>query len=480
MNKTTIYCFRNDLRLSDNPALKESIKSKLPILLCYIFDDHSPKQWRIGRASRWWLHHSLNSLQQKIQSLGGKLILRSGIWHEQIVKIAKETQTTEVFCQRSYLPHEIEQENKARTSLLNLGAKLKRFNSYLLYEPEEIQTKAGTPFKVFTPFWNACLNQSDTQLPLNPPKKIDFSSIKIKSDPLQSWNLLPTNPDWSTGISNSWTPGEIGAQKRLKEFLKKSTEYKNQRDLPASEATSKLSPHLHFGEISPRQIWHQINKRIITDPSATKGAESFLRQLGWRDFANHLIFHWPDLPTQPFKKEFKKFKWKNKTKKLNAWQKGLTGYPLVDAGMRQLWETGWMHNRVRMIAASLLIKNTLQPWQIGEQWFWDTLVDADLAINAASWQWVAGSGSDAAPYFRIFNPVIQSKKFDPQGQYIRKWIPELKHLSNKSIHTPWLASKNELDNAKITLGKNYPKPIIDLKFSRDKALQEYKKIKNNK
>ena len=477
-HQPVLYCFRNDLRLADNKALTAAIESGQPVALCFVLDDETPDQWRLGGASRWWLHHSLTSLISDLKDLNCQLILRRGVWDQTVAKIAKEIDAETVFFSRAYEPYAATQELRLKENLEALAINTKRYGGYLFFEPEQIRTQNDAPYKVFTPFWRRCLEQLNPQLPKNRPRDLKTLSRSPASETLADWQLLPTKPDWAGGLKETWQPGETGAWQRLTEFLDQAaSNYKDQRDIPSVPGTSRLSPHLHFGEISPRQIWHHIQVTLSTHSNLQVGADAFIRELGWRDFSYHLLHHWPHLPEKPFREEFARFPWQSNGKALRDWQKGQTGIPLIDAGMRELWHTGWMHNRVRMIVASYLVKNLLIPWQAGEAWFWDTLVDADLANNAASWQWVAGSGADAAPYFRIFNPVTQSSKFDPAGVYIKKWVPELAKMPAKQLHAPWMADTQVLKAAGVTLGKTYPKPAVDLKTSRQRALDAYQAIK---
>jgi deoxyribodipyrimidine photo-lyase len=476
MSNTTLFLFRNDLRLDDNSALSAACKAGQTVILLYILDDTSKQNWSIGSASRWWLHHSLQSLDAAITKLGGNLVLRKGNSITILDEIIKQAEVDKLYFSRTYDPCQREIEESIYSNW-HKQIEIKRYGGYLLFEPEQIRTGSDQVYKVFTPFWKTCLKQQEPLLPtekLN--KKISFSSINIESDNLHDWNLLPTKPDWAAGFKTYWQPGEAAARNVLKEFISTGIEnYHEDRDRPDRAGTSRMSPYLHFGEISPLRIWHEVKQHLEKNNNQTKDGMSYLRELGWRDFSAHLLFNWSDLPESPFRKEYKNFPWKKNKKALVAWQKGQTGFPIVDAGMRELWHTGWMHNRVRMIVASFLVKHLLIHWREGEEWFWDTLVDADLANNAASWQWVAGSGADAAPYFRVFNPILQGKKFDPNGDYVRQWIPEIRTVPTKYIHEPWLAATEDLALSKI----EYPEPIIDHAYGRTRALEAYSDFKKN-
>ncbi|MGY9016449.1 MAG: cryptochrome/photolyase family protein, partial [Rhodospirillales bacterium] len=364
--------------------------------------------------------------------------------------------------------------------LKDKGIEARSFNATLLREPWEVNTQKGCPYKVFTPFWRALRALGEPIQPKLAPVRIQAPSIFPQSDELKAWGLLPTAPDWAGSLRNTWKPGEEAALSRLGDFIDSAVfDYQDKRNLPGVSGTSRLSPHLHFGEISPRQIWTAVVSSALarTGNPMPGSVETYLSEIAWREFSYHLLFHFPELPSEPIRNEFAYFQWRDDPEGLSAWKRGLTGFPIVDAGMRQLWATGWMHNRVRMIVASFLVKDLLIDWRIGGEWFWDTLVDADLASNSASWQWVAGCGADAAPYFRVFNPILQGAKFDPNGAYVREWVPELAKLSDRLIHAPWTAKPIELADAGIELGLDYPSPIVDHAIARVRALERYKEIK---
>lgn len=470
--------FRRDLRLHDNPALFEAAKTGT-VIPVFIKDDKAAGKWALGGASTWWLHHSLEELQKDLAAKGIDLILREGDSLTVLKNLLKETGAETVHWNRRYEPWAVKQDSAIKEQLKEDGFAVHSFNAHLLCEPWEIKNGSGNPYKVFTPFWKACMNFLHSK-PFHPPfalPKLKGVDKKIASDDLKKWQLLPTKPDWAKGF-NAWQPGEKGAQKAFKDFLKKGIEiYKSQRDYPSIDATSQLSPHLAFGEISPRQLVFAVRHAIDSgdiDPRNVSQAEHFITEIGWREFAYHLLFHFPHTTDKPLNEKFSNFPWEHDPKGLRAWHKGQTGYPLIDAGLRQLWQTGWMHNRVRMIVGSFLVKNLLLPWQDGAHWFWDTLVDADLASNTLGWQWVGGCGADAAPYFRIFNPITQSERFDVKGTYIREFVPELKNLPDEFIHAPWLAPPLVLKEAGITLGKDYPLPLMDHAFARNRALAALK------
>ncbi len=467
-----IFWFRNDLRLADNPGLAAALERADKTALIYVLDDKAAGDWAMGGAARWWLYHSLLSLGQAIAERGGKLILRRGDAGSIIPRLAAELKAETVFASRRFAPWGRMQDREIAEALKSSGIALRRHLSTYLFPPETIKTKTGGTYGVFTPFSRTCYDQGPPAPAIAPPERID-SPRGIASDALDDWQLTPVKPDWAAGLRAAWEPGEAGAKQRLKRFIREAMQsYKTGRDIPGEDGTSGLSPHLHFGEISPAAIWRAAGR----SENSGAGRDIFLKELIWREFAAYLLWHHPEMPEQPLRAEFAKLPWRDDRESLQAWQRGLTGIPIVDAGMRQLWQAGWMHNRIRMVTASFLTKHLLIPWQQGEAWFWDTLVDADLASNTINWQWVAGCGADAAPYFRIFNPVLQGKKFDPDGNYVRKFVPELAAMPDKFIHAPWEANAEVLAAAKIKLGCDYPHPIISLTRGRERALAAYKKI----
>lgn len=418
MSSPSLVWFRDDLRLADNPALRAAIDRGEPILAVYVLDEESPGIRPLGGAARWWLHHSLASLDERLRERGGALVLRRGPAGRVISEVVADAGAGAVFWNRRYGRPERDIDAELKTTLRADGIEVASFAGSLLHEPWTVTTGAGTHFSVFTPFWRACLALPAPRLPLPEPREIDGIRSAPASDDLDDWGLLPTRPDWAEGLRETWEPGEPSARHRLRTFLDEDLgAYDRARDEPSAGATSLLSPRLRWGEISPFTVWHEAVE--------TEGAGGFLSELGWREFAWHTLYHFPDLASKNLRPEFDAFPWPRlKPSHLGAWRRGETGVPLVDAGMRELWRTGYMHNRVRMVTASFLVKNLLIDWHHGEEWFWDTLVDADGANNSFNWQWVAGSGADAAPYFRIFNPELQAKKFDPNRLYISQWASD--------------------------------------------------------
>lgn len=462
----TLVWFRQDLRLSDNPALVSACE-KGKILPLFIWDSTCPEQFVPGGASKWWLHHSLISLNEQLEH---KLLCLKGDPVSLLLDLIKQSGIKRVVWNRCYEPWQIKRDTQIKQTLNENGIEVHSFNGNLLWEPWQITKQDGSPYKVFTPYYKrGCLNAPAPRIPLPTPNIELMQDVQLMSDQIKHLGLLPEF-NWYEEMKQNWLPGEQGAKQQLSKFLSTPvTHYKKERDIPSVQGTSLLSPHLHFGEISPNQIWYAAVDALqgnVDHPDLN----CFLSELGWREFSYYLLYHFPDIPEKNFNPLYNHFRWLTDEPSLEAWKRGQTGIPIIDAGMRQLWRTGYMHNRVRMIVGSFLVKNLLIDWRHGERWFWDCLLDADLASNSASWQWVAGTGADAAPYFRIFNPVLQGEKFDPQGAYVKHYCPELADMPDKYIHQPWNAPEMVLREAGLTLGKEYPKPIVDLKASRQRAL----------
>ena len=470
LQNPVIIWFRRDLRLGDNPALNAAMQSGKPLILLYIDEDNRGRA--LGGAAKLWQHYSLLSLKASIEAKGGQLILRRGAAADILRDILTQTGADEIHWNRRYEGWARAIDEGLKIDLKAQGIAVQSHKANLLTEPWEVQTKTGGFYKVFTPFWRAVCRNIEVAPPIAAPQKLTCFA-GLQSADLESWNLRPTAPDWGASIIAKYEPGEAGAMACLTSFLGGPVEnYLEQRDRPDDETgTSKLSPHLAFGEISPRQIWTAAKQSRFS-------VDKFLAQIGWREFSYMLLFYNSELATRNYKPHFDKFPWDSDAAKVEAWRRGETGYPFVDAGMRELWQTGWQHNRVRMVCASFLIKHLLTDWRVGEAWYWDTLLEADPASNAASWQWVAGSGADASPYFRIFNPFTQGEKFDPNGDYVRKYVPELAKLPNKYIHQPWTAPSEVLNAAGVNLGYSYPKPIVEHKAARERALAGYKLCRN--
>jgi deoxyribodipyrimidine photo-lyase len=471
-----IVWFRDDLRLSDNPALSEAAATGAPLICLYVFDETAGAR-PPGAASRWWLAQSLRALDADLHKAGSALVLRKGTAARTIAQVARTSGASAVFWNRIHSKSEAASADELAKSLKQLNVAARESYGDLLVEPARIRGSSGGGMRVFTPFWKRVLALGDPPKPLPAPKQLP-AAPKIKGDRLEDWKLEPTAPDWAGGLRQTWKPGEAGAYTRLKEFLdEKALGYASNRGRPDRDATSHLSPHLRFGEISPRQVWYAARFSAARTPKLASDIDKFLSELGWREFCRHLLFDHPDMHRRNLQSSFDAFPWASDAAALRAWQKGRTGYPIVDAGMRELWRTGVMHNRVRMIVASFLVKHLLIDWRVGEAWFWDTLVDADPGNNPANWQWVAGSGADAAPYFRIFNPILQGEKFDPNGDYVRRWVGEIAKLPDSLIHKPWTATPLELASAGVTLGETYPQPIVDHKAAREGALAAYAKTR---
>ena len=479
-----IVWFRQDLRLRDNPALDAASRRGGPVIPVYVMDEEGEGAWPLGGASRWWLHHSLEALSESLRERGSRLVVARGGSGTVMDRLAEETGAGAVFWNRRYEPSVIARDTEVKASLSVRGIEARSFNGSLLFEPHTVANKQGGPFQVFTPFWRHCLER-----PVEPPLPLRLEGLarKVPAWPrslgLSDLGLLP-RVRWDAGFPEVWQPGEKGAARRLKGFVSGPIgAYGDLRNRPDLDRTSMLSPFLHFGELSPRQVWAAV-KSLSTDsgvfpPSA--GAEVFLREIGWREFAHHLLFHFPTTPESPLRSEFNRFPWAKDPggKMLAAWTRGATGYPIVDAGMRQLWATGWMHNRVRMVVASFLVKHLRIPWGEGARWFWNTLVDADLANNTLGWQWSAGCGADAAPYFRIFAPVKQGMQCDPEGAYVRRFVPEIAALPTEHLHAPWEAPQSVLAEAGVRLGENYPHPIVDHAAARALALGAFRSLRGS-
>ena len=476
--KTALIWFRQDLRLSDNPALCHALENGYAIIPVYILDDDNAGQWKRGGASRWWLHQSLQSLNKDLRE---HLVFRVGKADEVLPELIGDTGAQAVFWNRCYEPWRIKRDEGIKAGLKDNGLECATFNGSLLWEPWEVSKDDGTPYRVFTPYYRkGCLKIRDPEEPLERPERISYAGHTADKGSLDDLKLMP-KIKWYEDMDALWSPGEDGAHTRLKAFLEDGlNDYKQGRDRPDKDFVSRLSPHLHNGEISPRQVWYEAKTYAAANSVSEKNIDHFCSELGWREFSYYLLYHFPHITWENFQEKFNDFPWKAQdSADLERWRRGQTGIPIVDAGMRQLWKTGWMHNRVRMIVASLLVKNMLIHWHRGEEWFWDCLVDADLASNSASWQWVAGSGADAAPYFRIFNPLTQGEKFDPEGDYVREYVPELSKMPKKYIHKPWDTPSDILENAGVTLGDSYPEPIVDLKQSREEALEAFQSIKKS-
>jgi deoxyribodipyrimidine photo-lyase len=473
--------FRRDLRLADNPAWQALIDEGHTPIPVYIHEEPDT-DWPLGEASAWWLHHSLIALQQSLWKHGSDLLIFRGNPESLLPELLQQARTDRLAWNRCYEPAWTARDTRIRQALEQDGYRTSSHNATLLREPRELLKKDGTPYRVFTPFWKKLYSIGPGRGVIATRERPPAINTVRFTDSLSvdSLRLLP-EVNWDKAFYAHWQPGEAGAWKALKNFHDdKLLDYPARRDMPASSGTSRLSAHLHFGEISPQQLWDTLSSlaAATTSSGSLSATESCLRQLAWREFSHHLLYHFPSTPLESMDRRFNAFPWKNDYKnELQRWQRGRTGIPLVDAGMRELWTTGYMHNRVRMIVASFLIKNLLIPWQEGARWFWNTLVDADLANNTMGWQWCAGCGADAAPYFRIFNPVLQGEKFDKEGCYIRRWIPELAKLENRYLHKPWTADPSVLAAAGIVLGKDYPEPVVDLQDSRRRALRTWDQVR---
>lgn len=479
MNNPTIVWFRRDLRLEDNAALCWAAERARPIVPVFIWSPEDDGEFEPGAATRVWLHHALKSLSADLAHCGLPLTVRAGPTVAILERLIADTGASAVAYNRVFEPLAVRRDARVEATLVARGIDVFTGNGMLMAEPRDLKNKQGTPYKVFTPFWKTLSARGAPARPLSLPANIGSASAALRPTEsrtdgnianapstiaqIDALRLMPMLP-WGASMAAHWNISESGAQARLADFVRNAAgAYATGRDRPDIDGISRMSPYLHFGQITPAQIWHAADTDSAHEP--------YLRQLGWREFAHHLLNHFPATTTEPLNTAFEQFPWwKEDAELTGAWQRGETGYPLIDAGMRELWATGWMHNRVRMNAGSLLVKHLLGHWHIGARWFWDTLVDADLANNTMGWQWIAGCGADAAPYFRIFNPVTQGERFDPEGRYIRQWVPELRQLPSTHIHAPWTAPGNVLRAAGITLGKTYPRPLVDHKKARERAL----------
>lgn len=468
-----LFIFREDLRLSDNPALAAAVATGRPMICLFVQDAAE----RAGGARQWWLHHALTSLSADIDAAGGRLVVVAGPQNKHVIDIVTQSNVAEVFWTRRYGPDHIKMDSDLKADLQQKGVKVTSLNGRLLLEPWALKTGAGGHYRVFTPFWKAMKRADAIRAIVPRVDGINGYDGGLSGVDIASLQLLPDRPNWAREFPDYWQPGERGAEARLTDFIATAAKgYRDDRNRPDRTGTSGLSPHLQHGEISPIQIWHAVHLAVDQGVVPDDQADVFLSEIAWREFSYTLLFHHPNLENQEINQKFADFPWGPDDVSLAAWQMGQTGYPIVDAGMRQLWQTGWMHNRVRMIVGSFLVKHLMVDWRAGKEWFWDTLVDADLAANSASWQWIAGCGADAAPYFRVFNPILQGERFDPNGDYIRRYVPELSNVPDKYLCAPWTAPAGVLNDAGVTLGVDYPKPIVDHKLGRERALAAYKSI----
>ncbi|MCD8535120.1 MAG: DNA photolyase family protein [Verrucomicrobia bacterium] len=481
--RPVLFWFRQDLRIADNPGLSAALAHGGSVIPIYIQDESGEGDWVPGAASRWWLHHSLTSLNARLGQLGATLIVKKGPALKVLQEMVELSGAQAIYWNRRYEPSIIQRDSAIKSFFLQQGLEVHSFNGALILEPWEVQNKAGQPFKVFTPFWKTCLENLPQRFPVAPSPAENGSrwhkgpAREFAGLDVDALSLLPAIP-WDAHFSDCWTPGEAGAAENLRIFVGRAFgAYKMQRDFPALPGTSRLSPHLHFGEVSPRQIWNFLAEVFHEDTGWIRS--QYVAEIGWREFAHHLLYHFPDTTSRPLRPEFEAFPWREDSAGYRSWTRGLTGYPIVDAGMRELWATGWMHNRLRMIVASFLVKHLRISWSAGARWFWDTLVDADLASNTLGWQWAAGCGADAAPYFRIFNPILQGEKFDPDGVYVKKWVTELKKVPVQYIHKPWEMPAGVQKLAGVRIGVDYPEPVVDHAAARQSALAALQSIRKD-
>ena len=476
---TTVVWFRNDLRLGDHPALTAAAE-RGDVVPTFVWAPDEEEPWAPGGAHRWWLHESLGALDASLREHGSRLVLRQGPSLDELLAVCRAGGADRVVWQTRYAPTLRRRDEAVRAGLEEAGVEVRQFAGRILHDPEQIRTGSGGPYRVFGPFWRKAKAALDPGDPLPTP---DLGGAAPETWPesvdRDALGLTPEaqdGVDWAGAMRDEWAPGEAGAQARLHAFLGGPIlDYSERRDFPAGGGSSKLSPHLHWGEVSPRQVWAEANG-WVSNGATREAADGFLFEVGWREFSYHVLHHFPHMPDEPLKEKYRKMPWASDPDALRAWERGRTGYPIVDAAMRELWALGWMHNRMRMVTASFLTKDLLVPWQDGERWFWDTLCGGDLANNAMGWQWAAGSGADAQPFFRIFNPISQSKRYDPDGAYVRRWVPELAGLPTKHLHAPWDAPPEVLDEAGVVLGETYPEPIVDHAEARDRALTALKQV----
>ena len=477
----TLLWFRQDLRIDDNSAVAAAIERGAPIVPVLIWAPQEEGNWQPGGATKWWLHHALADLGAQFAEIGLRLIIRDARENsslETLLELAQQTKADSVFWNRRHEPLLAKRDAEVKCGLEAAGISTGSRESSVLFAPETIANKSGKPFKVFTPMW-----KHPQTLEMPAPVRVKSAAAKAPakwpaSAQLGSLRLLP-KIGWDSGISEFWgTPSRNAALKHLRKFIRSGAEsYPELRDSPSDDGTTRLSPYLHLGQVGVREMWGMLANASNRSNEFDTG---IMRQIIWREFAHHLLHHFPHIPQQPLRPEFSLFPWEEDSAMLRRWQHGETGYPIVDAGMRQLWQTGWMHNRVRMIVGSLLVKHLLQHWVEGARWFWDTLVDADLANNTLGWQWIGGCGADAAPYFRIFNPIIQGEKFDPDGKFVSRYVPELKNVPAKCIHQPWKLGDLDLSGMGVVLGRDYPAPIIEHSAGRKRALVAFQKLKSSR